>query len=726
MADTYTTNLNLTKPEVGASTDTWGTKLNADLDTLDAIFSSSGTAINLGNVTVASLTTTGDINFGDNDKAVFGAGSDLQIYHDGSNSRIQEAGTGSLLVRGTNLQLQDSDGYDYLTCTDGGNGGTVALKHLGTTVLNTTTNGITVTSAINDMTVAASGLTGPASQNFAINTPNSLRINIDSNNSGTAENFIVGHNQTGVDASNNVLFMVAESGKAGFGTTNANANVHIGSANATGDATNPALQIGGSSSYRMGLYTSAEGAVIENKNGDDGIQFRVKTAGEAMRIDSSGKVGIGKTPQNTASLDVNGSIIATGQNIGTFTFDQVGFDYNTTSKEGRLFATASGGSGGFLSITTGNNTVGRAERMRIDSSGLVGIGTTSPSAKLEIDSNVNAALPINTEMKNSGLTGSGNLQICFPASSNNFATGAKKGDCVLRNTTSGGDIFFGANNAIRFGVAGTDSDERMRITSAGDVGIGMTPAVFGSDTVLSIYDAGTPRIKLHNSASGTAKTDGAEILLYSDGTHNDLIIENRENGHQRFYTNGGERIRITTDGNLLVGTTSAGAKFHVNGTGGSNSQCFLFDGFGYGVAAAGTFNHTASLPNGTTTGDICYFAYQGTNVGEIDITTTSTNYRTSSDYRLKENVNYEFNALSRVVKLKPARFNFIADADTTVDGFLAHEVEDIVPNAVAGEKDGEKMQSIDHSKLVPLLTKAIQEQQAIIDDLKSRIETLEG
>ena len=68
----------------------------------------------------------------------------------------------------------------------------------------------------------------------------------------------------------------------------------------------------------------------------------------------------------------------------------------------------------------------------------------------------------------------------------------------------------------------------------------------------------------------------------------------------------------------------------------------------------------------------------------------------------------------------------IATPTVTVDGFLAHEVSDIVPEAITGEKDGTEMQGIDQSKLVPLLTKAMQEQQTIIDDLKSRIETLEG
>ena len=85
-------------------------------------------------------------------------------------------------------------------------------------------------------------------------------------------------------------------------TSTINANLHIGSASATGDTTNPALQIGGATTYRMGLYTSTEGAVIENKNGDDGIQFRVKTVGEAMRIDGgTGDVYVGKTAANIST-----------------------------------------------------------------------------------------------------------------------------------------------------------------------------------------------------------------------------------------------------------------------------------------------------------------------------------------------------------------------------------------------------------------------------------------
>ena len=141
-------------------------------------------------------------------------------------------------------------------------------------------------------------------------------------------------------------------------------------------------------------------------------------------------------------------------------------------------------------------------------------------------------------------------------------------------------------------------------------------------------------------------------------------------------------------------------------------------------------------------------------VGSIKTNGTATSYNTSSDYRLKENVNYSFDATARLKQLKPCRFNFIADANTTLDGFLAHEVSDIVPEAISGEKDaihvwkdGEELpsgvsvgdkkvdangkdlinsQSIDQSKLVPLLVKTLQEALTRIDTLEAEVKALKG
>ena len=159
----------------------------------------------------------------------------------------------------------------------------------------------------------------------------------------------------------------------------------------------------------------------------------------------------------------------------------------------------------------------------------------------------------------------------------------------------------------------------------------------------------------------------------------------------------------------------------------------------YGIFVSGntdTGSHTSLRFYNTTHGVI----------GSVTHSATGTAYNTSSDYRLKESVTYDFDATTRLKKLKPARFNFIADADTTVDGFIAHEVSSIVPEAVNGEKDAMiaevlyvdgdeipddkkvgdvktasqiKPQGIDQSKLVPLLVKTIQE-------LEARITTLEN
>ena len=124
-------------------------------------------------------------------------------------------------------------------------------------------------------------------------------------------------------------------------------------------------------------------------------------------------------------------------------------------------------------------------------------------------------------------------------------------------------------------------------------------------------------------------------------------------------------------------------------------------------------------------GEMIRFTANGSDVGSIDTTASATSYNTSSDYRLKENVVELTGATDRLKQLNPSRFNFIADADTTVDGFIAHEVQSVVPEAITGEKDAidadgnPEYQGIDQSKLVPLLVKTIQELEARITALEN-------
>ena len=119
-------------------------------------------------------------------------------------------------------------------------------------------------------------------------------------------------------------------------------------------------------------------------------------------------------------------------------------------------------------------------------------------------------------------------------------------------------------------------------------------------------------------------------------------------------------------------------------------------------------------------------------VGYISTNGSATTYATSSDYRLKENIRPIEGAAARLLALKPCRFNFIADASHEVDGFLAHEAQEVVPESVVGEKDAVNKhglpiyQGIDQSKLVPLLTAALQEALAEIGNLKVRVTTLES
>ena len=201
-----------------------------------------------------------------------------------------------------------------------------------------------------------------------------------------------------------------------------------------------------------------------------------------------------------------------------------------------------------------------------------------------------------------------------------------------------------------------------------------------------------------------------------DTANNDVTIDSAFTGNLTFKTASTERMRLDSGGNLLVGATSTAEI-----TGASVSGAYI----------SGAGNSAFSRGNTLNRAQIAFYNPNGL-VGQIGTSGSSTYYNTSSDHRLKENVVNLDNATDRLKQIPVHRFNFIADPNTTVDGFLAHEVQDVVPEAITGAKDAVDdegnpvYQGIDQSKLVPLLTAALQEAVATIEELKARVAALEA
>ena len=392
-----------------------------------------------------------------------------------------------------------------------------------------------------------------------------------------------------------------------------------------------------------------------------------------------------------------------------------------------------------------------------------------------------------------------------------------EGDIIL--DANGGDIIL-KDDGTEFGNIANSSSDFQFVSIVSDKDIifrGNDGGSFMNALTLDMSDAGTAifnhDIKIADN-NNIQFGSGADLMLSSDGTNGtiaslngdttidsaDDIIFDAAGGDVDFKRNGNLYGFLSeSSNNLLIGNgiSDGDVLIRVN-DGGTNTSAVTFDGSEAGRAAfnthidmSGTIIYS-SMGSGaiaiqtTASGNHAYVAYKfrdnsGNQVGNITVNTTSTTFNTSSDYRLKENISYSFDATTRLKQLKPARFNFIADADTTVDGFLAHEVSSIVPEAITGEKDatqeiqnvvlnadgsfladnisekkwkqgkattdedGNKIdpiyaedttwvasktvpdyQSIDQSKLVPLLTKALQEQQATIESLTARITALES
>jgi hypothetical protein len=403
---------------------------------------------------------------------------------------------------------------------------------------------------------------------------------------------------------------------------------------------------------------------------------------ERARIDSSGNLGVGVTSPATASF---GNVIrnkapagggasgyfAEGANSDTW----FGIYSGTGTSDSAALVYPSTGSLR-IATTTGVGVGGFSERLRIDSSGRLLVGTSTAS--------------------------------------NNIRIGQK----IASVTTSD----YGGASLTSY--AGTTAAYRPVLDFQRSRGTtdGSFTAVADNDFLGTIVWRGS---------DGAQWVDGAYITAQVDGTPgaNDmpgrLVFSTTADGA----SSPTERMRIAASGKIAFGGqgapyASAGCDSY-NNVSGEFAHVFRQDhasGYGIGVGIDGTY--------------LAYFYsnkdLSGSPVGSITQNGSATAYNTSSDYRLKENVVPLTGAIDRVNQLQVHRFNFIADPDRTVDGFIAHEAQEVVPECVTGEKDAVDdegnpvYQGIDQSKLVPLLTAALQEALAKIEALEAKVAALEG
>ena len=300
-------------------------------------------------------------------------------------------------------------------------------------------------------------------------------------------------------------------------------------------------------------------------------------------------------------------------------------------------------------------------------------------------------------------------------------TNGSAGTPAVQGEDTNTGIFFPAADTVGVATAGT---ERLRVDSSGNVGIGTSSPSFAGGSGLEINGgANQGRLAIKNSATGGGSTDGFQIAV---GTDSSVYLEQRENTFLAFSTNATERARINASGALLVGTTGAPAAASTYGGFGGES-------FVVGGANNSTLFYTTGATNAGTPisgargndGPIAYWFRNGGAVGSISVTSSATAYNTSSDYRLKENVAPMQNALDAISQLNPVTYTWKADGSAG-QGFIAHELQAVVPDCVTGEKDAvdetgnPQYQGVDTSFLVATLVKAIQELTARVAQLEAR------
>ena len=567
---------------------------------------------------------------------------------------------------------------------------------------------------------------------------------------------------------------IDSSGNVGIGTTSPSELLDVGDHTTTGIRN---IRISQRTATGAQTYGGLE-FFFDNSAGTTGVNAAIKYAAgplrndgeltfhtgasasisERLRIDHNGNVGIGTTsPSRTFVVSNNGG-------------DGIELDYGSGSSFVQSYnrATAS-----YLPLDLFASEIhfhsgsSSTERMRIDSSGRVGSGTTNPAYKLDIYGDSSSNVDV-LHLLNENVTSGNSVGVMFE---NYSGGGLNQGRIKYLNSGSNNSNSFVFEQEIN-GVNGLQ--ETMRIDSSGNVGIGTTnPSIYGKTALVQTTNASTGGLAIVDSTSAqSAKLwcDTTNAYLSSGNTGADPLILNAGGGNVGigttspaypmhvngkaystqfvgvngsasapsyafgndedcgmfrpstnqvgFATNATERMRIDSSGNLLVGTSSFGgnsARFQAVRNNSGAIGYFEIDNSGGSQNAIDITNaaNAAFVPlrfwvNGYGTGSL---------VGSISCTTSGTAFNATSDVRVKENIVDA--PAGNIDAIRVRSFDWKADGTHQPYGMIAQELVEVAPEAVTQGETEEDMWGVDYSKLVPMMIKEIQ-------DLRARVAQLEG
>ena len=482
------------------------------------------------------------------------------------------------------------------------------------------------------------------------------------------------------------------------------------------------------------IYVASDGQAVANADAPSYMSFGTSGDGsstptERMRIDSSGNVTIKKTDSFTYSNTTPVSdLVIERKNTDNTNNETVGIRFAVTGWSGsttggaaiQAIQTSNVSSADLAFLTRNAGTFG--ERMRINSSGGQTWNMSNATVSISGSTGGNVTLSNTTGTWAFRANGSSVNSMTITSSKitlNEFVDVSN--DLTINNSSP--ELYFKTGSThYRWMIAAQENvDGALEITpsttaggstynspvavfkATGNVGIANT----SPDEKLEISgDGGTnyPHIKLSNPGQ-----TGRYLKIGMVDSVNHCFESNGGGTYQTFKTASIERMRITSGGDVCIGTT----------TGRPDSASDA----GVAITPAGKFyiysTSDFGVYNSNSTGTKIYYRLNGGALGSISYNASSVSYNTTSDYRLKEDLQ-DFNGLDKISQIPVYDFKWKKDESRSY-GVMAHELQKVLPEAVIGEKDAEEMQGVDYSKIVPLLVKSIQELKAEIELLKTQI-----